>query len=272
MELKAAVPQACVGAAPAHPSCCGAGSSTAWSECLQSRGLWQGSPICSALHGEAIAACHALVMVPWQGNRRGRTKPLQRQDGAGGETERVASKLCWKCLVLAQQPSISGGYQGAGPVAGWLVGITADVSSAQGSRARTVRRTSMTVQATTARMGVPAWTVSTPTTASARLSGQVTVLSALGVARAGLGTDPVPGDAGDCVGRTVPFTAMLTEPAGASRRCPVPYRSVLHRGCGRVPADAQRLPERGHLPQQPWRLQLRMCQWLDGRGLQREHR
>lgn len=56
-------------------------------------------------------------------------------------------------------------------------------------------------------------------------------------------------------------------PAGRSR----PGRSVLHRGRGRVPADAERLPERRDVPQQPRRLHLRVRQRLDGRGLQREH-
>lgn len=116
---------------------------------------------------------------------------LQRRQGG----ERLAG-----CLRANEQPAAAGraaggqlpspslgagspaGASGLSPVGQWHwtragarleVGVTSAVSSVQDSRARTARRTSTTVQGTTAGMGAPAWTASTPTTASAPLSGQV---------------------------------------------------------------------------------------------------
>lgn len=88
----------------------------------------------------------------------------------------------------------------------------------------------MTVQATTARMGAPAWTVSTPTTASARPSGQVTPLPAARVAQGWAGgTDPALGDVRDRVRRAVLLRSDAHGACGswaapASRRCPVPWQ------------------------------------------------
>lgn len=149
---------------------------------------------------KAAAACQAPAMAPWQGNLHSRTKAQQSQDGAGDETGQLASKPGWQRLVHAQHPITSnllsvGGRRGAEAVArpGWSASIMADISSVQGSRARTVRRTSTTVRATTARMEAPAWTVSTPTTASARPSGQVKPPPAARVARGWAGRkDPTP--------------------------------------------------------------------------------
>lgn len=78
----------------------------------------------------------------------------------------------------------------------------------------------MTVRATTARMGAPAWTASTPTTASAHRSGQV--MPAVRVAQGWAGsTGAARGDVGHSVGRAV----LLHSGSGsvpASCRCPVP--------------------------------------------------
>lgn len=71
---------------------------------------------------EAATACQALVMAPWQGNLRSRTMPRQRQEGAGDETGRLASKLGWERLAHAQHLITSNlplaeGWQGAEAVA-----------------------------------------------------------------------------------------------------------------------------------------------------------
>lgn len=148
----------------------------------------QGCPMC---HARRKPLLFAPVIVPWQGNLCGRTEPQQRRDRAGDETSLEAGLGApGTCSTPdkdrpAMGAGVAGGW-GSG-TASWWVGITADISSAQGSRARTVRRTSMTVRATTARMEAPVWMVSTPTTASARPSGQVTVLPRPGWHRAGLG-------------------------------------------------------------------------------------
>ena len=88
----------------------------------------------------------------------------------------------------------------------------------------------MTVRATTARMGAPAWMVSTPTTASARPSGQVMPPPAARVAQGWAERmDPAPGDAGDRVGRAVLLCSDAHRACGswaapASCRCPVPWQ------------------------------------------------
>lgn len=155
-------------------------------------------------------------------------RPQQRQDGDEDKTRQLLQRYLAHAqhLIMNNLLEVGGVLRGKLVTQPGWVGIISGVSSAQGSRVRTVRRTSTTVQATTARMGAPAWTASTPTTASAHLSGQVVL--GMRVAQGWAGRmDPAQGDVGHSEGRAVLLhigSSQCQLHAGALS----PGRSVLH--------------------------------------------
>lgn len=218
------LPQASVGAALLHPGL------------LQSQILCCSGRVSPELGALAVEPCSgdapsALLARLWCRETCAAEPSLSRHKmGLGMDLQGFKAVLGVPDTISApsnKQYATSGGRWQEAEAVTQLVGITAHVFSVQGSQVRTVRRTSMTVQATTARMGAPAWMVSIPTTASVLLSGQVTSVMTVMVAQSWVGkTGPTMGDAEDQVGRALLHHSDANRACGswaapASCRCPV---------------------------------------------------